>query len=360
MADGAKSEPAHNRRNSVVAGLGDLLPGLVLCLAIALAARLVQALEETAFGHPYLEGLVVAILIGMAVRAAWDPGERWRSGIRFSAGTLLETAVVLLGASLDLRAVLAAGPGLLFGIAAVVASAMLASYGVSRAIGLSRRMAILVACGNSICGNSAIAAVAPIIGATGREVASAIAFTAILGVAVVLALPLLIPVLGLSPTQYGVLAGLTIYAVPQVLAATAPLGSLSMQTGTLVKLLRVLMLGPMVLLISLAVRPRPGSASTDAAASPAPRWLNRYLPWFISGFLLLAGLNSLGILPPPILAPLRLAAAGLTIMAMAALGLGVDVRALGRVGARVSMAVAVSLLVLVGISLGLILLLRVP
>jgi uncharacterized integral membrane protein (TIGR00698 family) len=347
---------------SVSVGLRGLMPGLALCLGIALVARLVQALEESTFSHPYLEGLVVAILLGMAVRTAWNPGERWRAGIRFSAGTILEIAVVLLGASLDLRSVLAAGPGLLLGTAGVVAMALLASYGVSRAAGLSRRMALLVACGNSICGNSAIAAVAPIIGASGREVASAIAFTAVLGVAVVLALPLLIPTLGLSPTQYGVLAGLTIYAVPQVLAATAPLGSLSMQTGTLVKLLRVLMLGPLVVLLSLAVR-RKASPHGDAAeltAGPGPRLLGRHLPWFITGFLLLASLNSLGVLPSALLAPLGLAAGGLTIMAMAALGLGVDVRALGRVGGRVSTAVAISLLMLAGISLGLIALLQLP
>ena len=83
-------------------------------------------------------------------------------------------------------------------------------------------MAVLVACGNSICGNSAIAAVAPVIGADGKDVAASIAFTAVLGVLVVLGLPLLVPLLRLSETQYGVLAGLTVYAVPQVLAATAP------------------------------------------------------------------------------------------------------------------------------------------
>jgi uncharacterized integral membrane protein (TIGR00698 family) len=345
----------------VVTELRNLLPGLALCLGIALAGRLLQAVEERAFAHPYFEGLVLAILLGMAVQTVWAPGERWRPGIRFSAGPLLEAAVVLLGASLDLRSVLSAGPGLLFGIAGVVTLALLASYGLSRAAGLSRRMALLVACGNSICGNSAIAAVAPIIGAPGREVASAIAFTAVLGVAVVLALPLLMPVLGLSPGQYGVLAGLTIYAVPQVLAATAPFGSLSMQTGTLVKLLRVLMLGPLVLLLSVAVRRRPEpGAGTTAAAGRGPWRLIRYLPWFITGFLLLAGLNSLGLLPPATLPALRLAAEGLTVMAMAALGLGVDLRALGRVGARVGTAVAGSLLVLVGISLGLILMLRAP
>ena len=341
---------------------GDFVPGIALCFGIALTARLLQALEERTLGHPYLEGLVLAILLGMAARTAWEPGERWRPGIRLSAGTLLEVAVALLGASLDLRSVLAAGPGLLLGIAGVVAAAIAASYGVGRAVGLSRRMAVLIACGNAICGNSAIAAVAPVIGATAREVASAIAFTAVLGVAVVLALPLLIPALGLSATQYGVLAGLTVYAVPQVLAATAPLGSLSMQAGTLVKLVRVLMLGPVVLLLSLRMarseRHRAGGAGATSARGLGR--LGRFVPWFITGFLLLAALNSLGLLPGAVLGPLRLASGVLTAVAMAALGLGVDVRALGRVGARVSTAVATSLLILVGISLGLIQLLGVP
>src|SRR5436853_7003212 len=96
-------------------------------------------------------------------------------------------------------------------------------------------MSVLVACGNSICGNSAIAAVAPIIGARGEDIASSIAFTAVLGVVVVLGLPLLVPVLDLSLTQYGTLAGLTVYAVPQVLAATLPIGELSKQGGQVVE-----------------------------------------------------------------------------------------------------------------------------
>jgi uncharacterized integral membrane protein (TIGR00698 family) len=125
-------------------------------------------------------------------------------------------------------------------------------------------MCILIACGNSICGNSAIVAVAPIIGATSDEVASSIAFTAVLGVVVVLTLPLLVPILELSLTQYGVLAGLTVYAVPQVLAATLPIGALSNQVGTVVKLVRVLMLGPVVLGLSLLTR----RARRDADDAP--------------------------------------------------------------------------------------------
>ena len=150
--------------------------------------------------------------------------------------------MVLLGASLSARMVVAAGPGLLFGIAGIVIAAICISYGIGRALGLPHRMSVLVACGNSICGNSAIAAVAPVIGADGEDVAASIAFTAVLGVAVVLGLPLLAPLLSLTGLQYGVLAGLTVYAVPQVLAATAPIGAVAVQMGTLVKLVRVLML----------------------------------------------------------------------------------------------------------------------
>jgi len=179
---------------------------------------------------------------------------RWKAGIAFSAKTLLEIAVLLLGASISASMIIAAGPLLIVGIAGIVVVAIVASYGIGRALRLPHRMALLVACGNSICGNSAIAAVAPIIGADGEDVAASIAFTAVLGVLVVLGLPLLPAVLHLTELQYGVLAGLTVYAVPQVLAAAMPLGTVAVQMGTLVKLVRVLMLGPVVLCLSLLTR----------------------------------------------------------------------------------------------------------
>ncbi|GAC1515930.1 MAG: hypothetical protein NVS1B4_08480 [Gemmatimonadaceae bacterium] len=95
------------------------------------------------------------------------------------------------------------------------------------------------------------AAVAPIIRADKEHVASSIAFTAIPGVRVSIGLPFLIPPLRLSHYQYGVLTGLTVYAVPQVLAAAFPVSALSGQVGTLVKLVRVLMLGPIVVCFAL-------------------------------------------------------------------------------------------------------------
>jgi uncharacterized integral membrane protein (TIGR00698 family) len=314
---------------------------------IAVTAMCLQAIEEHWTGRPWLEALVIAILLGTAVRTVWAPGSRWVPGIGFSARTLLEVAVMLLGASISFQAVLDAGLGLIIGIAVVVVLAIGASYGLGRWLGLPKRMAVLIACGNSICGNSAIAAVAPVIGAKPEDVASSIAFTAILGVIVVLALPLLVPLLGLSMTQYGVFAGLTVYAVPQVLAATVPVSLVSTQLGTLVKLVRVLMLGPVVIALSLVA----GRRTKDA--KPSLSW-NRLVPWFIVGFLGLAVLRSLGVIPDAILRVIVPAATLLTIISMAALGLGVDLKVLGRVGGRVTLAVILSLLVLIAISLGLI------
>lgn len=332
------------------ARLAKVIPGIALCLSLSAAAIGLQMLEEHWTGRPWIEALVIAILLGTGVRTLWTPDARWVPGIGFSAKTLLEIAVMLLGASISFQAVLQAGFGLILGIAMVVALAIGASYGLCRLLGLPWRMAILVACGNSICGNSAIAAVAPVIGAKPEDVASSIAFTAILGVIVVLTLPLLLPLLGLSLTQYGVLAGLTVYAVPQVLAVTVPVSLVSTQIGTLVKLVRVLMLGPVVIALSL----RTGRKTATKSLS-----LNRFVPWFIIGFLGLAALRSLGVIPDAILNIVTPTATLLTVISMAALGLGVDLKILGRVGGRVTLAVTLSLLVLIAISLGLIRLLGI-
>ena len=342
-------------------GLLRPLPGLLLCVGVTLLAMLLQAVEVRLAGEPYLEALVLAIVLGVVIRTAWTPGPRWSPGIQFSAKLLLEIAVVLLGASVSAATVLALGPALIIGIACVVAVAIATSYGVCRALGLPQRMAILIACGNSICGNSAIAAVAPVIGADGDDVASSIAFTAVLGVVVVLGLPLLVPVLQMSLTQYGVLAGLTVYAVPQVLAATLPIGALSNQVGTVVKLVRVLMLGPVVLglsLITSRLRDEADEATPDVTAGQRPQRgrpaLHELVPWFIVGFLVVAALRSFGLIPQAVLLPLATAASILTTVSMAGLGLGVDVRVVAEAGGRVTAAVCLSLIILGIISFALI------
>jgi uncharacterized integral membrane protein (TIGR00698 family) len=332
---------------------------LLLSAFVTGLAILAGQAEAGLFGQAWLEPIVLAILFGTIIRSFWTPSPKWRPGIAFSAKPLLEVAVVLLGASISTSTILSAGPGLLAGILAVVALALGLSYAIGRLMGLPVRMAILVACGNSICGNSAIAAVAPVIGARSDDVAASIAFTAVLGVAVVILLPFIGHALHLSGLQYGALAGLTVYAVPQVLAATIPFGAVALQIGTLVKLVRVLMLGPVcVALAFLAPRiahEEPADLHDETARPQHIRLpLHQMVPWFIIGFLLMAAARSLALIPEMVVRPLALAATLLTTLSMAALGLGVDVRTVANAGMKVSATVTLSLVVLGAVSLALI------
>ena len=334
-----------------------LVPGIVISIVVAAVAVAAGSLEERAFGRAIVEPLVLAILIGMLVRAMRGEPARETSGVRFVAKEVLEVAVFLLGATMDVPRLFASGPALAMGIAVLVCVALGTGYTIGRAAKLSPHLAMLVACGNAICGNSAIAAVAPVIGADREDVAASIALTAVLGVAVVLALPLLVIPLGYSNYQYGVLAGLTVYAVPQVLAAAFAVSPLSGQVATAVKLARVLMLGPVVLGCSLVMRRRQRTLphGLQGAAGPSPT----IVPWFVIGFVVLAALRSFGVVPDGAAGFAKSTASWLTIGAMAALGLSVDVRSVRRVGTRVVIAVAGSLAALVVLAVSMIRLLSI-
>jgi uncharacterized integral membrane protein (TIGR00698 family) len=348
--------PDAGERSALARKFPALIPGLLLVALVSFASLGIALIETQLFGHPIIEGLVVAILLGMVIRTTWTPPAAMNAGVSFSAKQLLEVAIFFLGASVDLPLLLRAGPSLAIGIVLLVVMGLAGSYAIGRAMRLPHKLAVLVACGNSICGNSAIAAIAPVIGADKEHVVSSIAFTAILGVVVVLGLPLLIHPLALNNYQYGVLAGLTVYAVPQVLAAAFPVSILSGQVGTLVKLVRVLMLGPVVLFFALTHR-RPMDGAAGASAQRFQ--ITRFVPWFIIGFLLLAILRSVGAMPESWVSPTRIVSGWLTVAAMAALGLGVDLKAISKVGPRVIATVTGSLLVLIVLSLTLIHSLRI-
>jgi uncharacterized integral membrane protein (TIGR00698 family) len=313
-----------------------LLPGVLLSGLVSGLAVLAERFEMRLIGGVWIEALVLAILIGAICRLILRKPEAFDPGIAFSAKYFLEVAIVLLGAGVSAAAIAGMGLPLIAAIAAVVGAVILASYWIGRGLGLSRPVALLVACGNSICGNSAIAATAPVIRADAEDVASSIAFTAVLGMVTVLLLPVLVPLLGLSPTGYGVMAGMTVYAVPQVLAATAPVSALSIQIGTFVKLVRVLMLGPVIFLLSLF-------SGRQGGQRPA---LTRLVPWFILGFLVMLAARSFGLIDAELAVTMGKAATVLTILSMAALGLGIDLRRVMRAGPRVTIAVVLSLGVL--------------
>lgn len=320
-----------------------VVPGLLLAIGISIMAVLWEQAEVMVTGRAWLEALVLAIIIGSVFRTMCALPGHYNHGVNFAAKTLLEIAVALMGASISFGAVLKAGPLLVVGIVVIVPVAILVSVMLGLLLGLPRKMALLVACGNAICGNTAIATIAPVIDADSDDVAAAIAFTAVLSVVVVLLLPVLVFIFGLNPQAGGILAGTTVYAVPQVIAAAGSMGLLAVQTGTLVKLVRVLMLGPVTVVLSLL------TARKERATDPHDRRAVRtvFLPWFISAFLGLATVNSLGLLPGIINQAAGAIASVLTIIAMAGLGLGVDLRKISAAGPRLTAVVVLSLMLLI-------------
>lgn len=324
------------------------LPGLLLSLAVAGAGLLLEWLEWHFLGSRPIEGLVLAIVVGTVLRSSVRLPPAFAPGIRVAAHFLLECAIVTLGASISLAAIGQAGPRLVGGIAVVVLASIAVSFAIGRMLGLSPKLAFLIAFGNSICGNSAIAASAPVVEASAEDVAASIAFTAVLGIAAVLLMPIIGRAIQLSQVQYGVFAGLTVYAVPQVLAATAPMGAISLQTGTLVKLVRVLMLGPLLFVIGLAR----GLGGRHVSIA-------HVLPWFILGFAIMAALRAAGVFSSAAVSALASTSSLFTTMAMAGLGLTVDVRSLRQAGGRVILAAAVSLAALCIISMAMIRLLGI-
>ena len=344
---GTSAGPAEPKRSSP-GWLRSLAPGLLVVLGLSLAAMAVAALEERLLGRPLLEGIVLALLFGVAVRNVWPSTKLFDAGASFAAKQLLEVAVVLLGAGVNVAALLATGPRLILLIVAGVTTVLLVGFAAGRLLGLGPRLSLLVATGNAICGNSAIAAVAPVIRADKSEVASAIALTAVLGLAVVLALPVLIPLTSLSLYQYGVLAGMSVYAVPQALAASFPVSELSGEVATTVKLGRVMLLGPLVVGVGLV------AATLGTGRGETRTGWGTYLPWFVLGFSALAAVRAIGLLPDALAQPARAIGGWLTILAMAGLGLGVRFSAIRAVGRRVAIAVVISLMILIALTVVLI------
>lgn len=345
MATSPAFESVPTRRtNGVPPWVRRMGPGLLLAALLSALALIVAEVEATIFDHALIEALVLALLFGVAARNLIPRPTAFVAGTGFAAKQVLELGVGLLGASIDLREVTAAGPALFVVAALGVTGGIGVSYLIGRGFRLGAKLAVLVAVGNAICGNSAIAAVAPVIRADKKDVASAIALTAVLGVCLVLGLPLIIPLFGLSDYQYGVLAGMSVYAVPQVIAAAFPVSDVSGEVATLVKLSRVMLLGPVVIIFALLYR------AQGEEGSPKKGW-STYVPWFVVMFFVLALLRSTGILSRELAAQTRDVSRILTILAMAGLGFGVELASVRRVGARVGAAVICSLLFMVSLTL---------
>lgn len=224
------------------------MPGLLLCGAASAAAMAVHG------AVPVVSPLLVTIVAGAAVANVAPLGPRYAPGLAVAARPLLRVGVALLGLQLVFGDIVGLGARGIVVIVGVVALSLAGSLWAGKLLGLSPAQRLLIACGTSICGAAAVAAVDDVINADDEDVATAIGTVVVFGTALLGLIPLGVGLLELGPVRGGVWAGASIHEVAQVVAAGGVIGSGALAVAVVVKLGRVLMLAPVMTVISLRRR----------------------------------------------------------------------------------------------------------
>ncbi|WP_037850740.1 YeiH family protein [Streptomyces sp. NRRL S-340] len=364
------------------------VPGLLL-------AGVVAAVATVAGGwFPVVGGPVFGVVIGVLVAAVRRPGARFQPGIATASRFVLQLAVVILGCQLSLARVVEVGGGSLPVMVGSLAACLGAAYLVGRRLGIGGDLRTLIGVGTGICGASAIAAVTPVIGAAGAEVAYAISTIFLFNIAAVLLFPFLGHLLGMGQHAFGLFAGTAVNDMSSVVASATTYGDEAGQYAVVVKLTRTLLIIPICLGLAALARRRaaataaaparparataaahPAQATAPAhpapAAAPAPRpqaaasaqearsaqathpappahttHRSRHtpgtaranvfalVPWFLVGFLLTALANTVGLVPAAAHHGLNTLSVFLITVALSAIGLSTDLGALRRAGPR--------------------------
>ncbi|HET9451066.1 MAG TPA: putative sulfate exporter family transporter [Aggregicoccus sp.] len=297
-------------------------PGLLLAAVLAGASYWLATLP----GLKVVGPLTVALLIGLALRAAMGLPGLLVEGNRFSAKTVLRLGIVLMGARLDFGLVASAGPRILLLDVAVIVVGIAGIAWLARRFGVPPKLATLLAVGTSVCGASAVVAASSVTRAEEEDTTLAVGLCGILGTAGVLFYVFAGPLRGFSTAQLAVLSGSTLHEVAQVMAAAFSWGTEAGDLGTLVKLTRVVLLAPALVVLGLV---------SGAGAKLKYSWKEPPIPWFVIGFLAIGVLGSVGLLAPSLRAGLSTTSVFLMVMAMAAMGLATPFQMIRRAGMKV-------------------------
>ena len=300
------------------------MPGLLAAIAIAVVARL-----STTVLPSVVSEVTIAILLGLlvgrlpAVRtAALGPG------LKLAAEKLLRLGIVLLGAKLSVQQIAGIGVPAAVIIAVTMAAALTIVLGLSRLAAVDSKLAVLLAVGAAVCGNSAVVATAPVISARSRDVAYAVATVTLFGTLAVFAYPLIGHGARLGDAVFGLWAGIAINDTSQVVAASASYSPGAFEVATVVKLIRNALMAPLLLGIAWIWHRRTGLSGDTRAG------LRRAVPLFVLGFLALSGLRSAGVVDAALAASLEVVSRALILVALSAVGLSVRVEELRAVGPK--------------------------
>ena len=304
-------------------------PGILVCLCIAVPAWFLGRAFEV------VGGPVFAILLGMVMALFWKEQGRARAGITFTSKKILQLAVVLLGFGMNLSSVAKVGAQSLPIILSTITTSLVAAFVLHKLLHMDAKISTLIGVGSSICGGSAIAATAPVIGADDEEIAQSISVIFLFNVLAALTFPTLGGMLGLSNEGFGLLAGTAVNDTSSVTAAAAAWdgihGSNTLDTAAIVKMTRTLAIIPITLVLAF-LRTRQEEKSVRGTGVTVS--LKEIFPWFVLFFVLASVVTTLLPLPAAVTGFLKSASKFFIVMAMAAIGLNTDVVKLVRTGGK--------------------------
>ncbi len=308
-------------------------PGLLLCLALAVPCWLLGK------AFPIVGGPVFAILAGMIVTLFYRNKAGTQAGIVYTSKKILQYAVILLGFGLNLSEIAKVGATSLPIIISTISTSLIVSFALYKLLNMPANISTLIGVGSSICGGSAIAATAPVIGADDEEIAQSISVIFLFNILAALIFPTLGGALGLSNEGFGLFAGTAVNDTSSVTAAASAWdgmhpGANTLDQATIVKLTRTLAIIPITLVLAIwrtAKVKRAGGAQENGFS------LKKVFPFFIIFFVLASVITtaatSAGVTASAF-QPFKELSKFFIIMAMGAIGLNTDLVKLVRTGGK--------------------------
>ncbi|MGX7953511.1 YeiH family protein [Tsuneonella sp. HG249] len=319
LAETAPSEPSERGPRKP---LSRFFPGLAV---VAVAAGTAAWLAEH-YGFPII---LLGLLIGLALNFVARE-DATHPGLDLASRSCLRWGIVALGFQVTLAQVLGLGPWPFAALIAIMLVAFFAGVGGAAISGQSRYAGILAGGATAICGASAALA---LYGVIGRDRLSQAQFAlTLVGVSLASALamslyPAIAGEMALTDSQAGFLIGASIHDVAQAIGGGFTYSDAAGAEATIIKLSRVALLGPAMILVALWI----GSSEVDARR---PLWRRITLPWFIVGFVALVGVNSTGVVPLDVREAMMTASKALLLFAVIATAMRSDMTLIMRLGWR--------------------------
>ncbi|WP_082892762.1 YeiH family protein [Rossellomorea aquimaris] len=303
-----KSDPA----------LPKLIWGVLLVVIISFISKGLGTL------FPLVGNLLFAILIGVILQNAFPLSSKINPGIQFTLKKILKISIVLLGVSLSLFDILEIGQRALWIISLSVSIGIGVTYLVGKMLNIDKRLSLLIGIGTSICGATAISAVKGIVGAKENETAYALSTIVFFNLIAFVTYPLVGQVLQMSDLSFGIWAGTAVHDTSSAVAVGYVYGDKAGEVATTVKLARTLFLIPIMFCLPFFVK-------TNSKDSRKTNYKDVF-PWFIFLFLGVSLLHTFEIIPTVLETYMKTSSKFMIVMVMAAVGLQVRVKDIGKLG----------------------------